>query len=233
MSEGGRSVDFALCGALSPTSCGGSSDVAACLEHPQGGKSVLGYTTSREYEAMSDPDAGVVLTLTGQKHGTHSGAFYQLKLTLECDEDASEGAITSKSFPPALGGTTYEATLKTAVACPIRTSLSGGTIFLLVLFAVAVVYVGFGALYNWRVRGASGMELLPNAAFWREFASLVADGCRFTAARITGRTPPQTQSTAYQASLMEQGPGGEAQQEAEEGKPPQQQPQQQQPQQQA
>lgn len=215
MSDGGRSVEFALCGALPQSSCSGHSDVAACLDHPQGGKSILGYTTAREYEAMSDPDKGVTLTFTGQTHGSHTSAFYRLKLTLLCDEDASEGAIQSKSFPPPLGGSTYEATLKTAVACPVRQSLSGGTIFLLVFFAAAVLYVGFGALYNWRVRGASGMELLPNAAFWRQFATLVADGCRFTLATVTCRAPPQTQSTAYQASLMDQSPGAQKQQEGQ------------------
>lgn len=56
--------------------------------------------------------------------------------------------------------------------------LSGGSIFLIVLSSLITVYVIAGLVMN-KVKGRSGVDLLPNVEFWRSLPGLVADGYRF------------------------------------------------------
>lgn len=56
--------------------------------------------------------------------------------------------------------------------------LSGGSIFLIVLFSVLGAYFVFGSVIN-AARGKRGLSVVPNAGFWRDLPHLVADGYRF------------------------------------------------------
>lgn len=55
--------------------------------------------------------------------------------------------------------------------------LSGGTIFFIVLLVTFSMYFSFGFFYLRLVRGAKGIEQIPNRNFWFRIGNLLADGC--------------------------------------------------------
>ncbi|XP_072396066.1 cation-dependent mannose-6-phosphate receptor-like [Diabrotica undecimpunctata] len=57
--------------------------------------------------------------------------------------------------------------------------MSGGSIFLLILFIVAGIYFVGGAALLYFIRGARGVEMIPNIDFWRNLPGLVKDGLIF------------------------------------------------------
>ena len=80
-------------------------------------------------------------------------------------------------------------TLNSAYVCTLTASsggssagkgLSGGSIFLILFFVGAFVYLVGGILFNKYKRGLSGSELIPNIGFWRDLPGLVKDGCVFS-----------------------------------------------------
>jgi len=65
--------------------------------------------------------------------------------------------------------------------------LSPGSIFLIIFFVSAVVYVIAGFIVNWKVRGSSmGVEAIPNVELWRQVPGLVVDGLVFTKNKVLG-----------------------------------------------
>jgi len=82
---------------------------------------------------------------------------------------------------------TFTITLKTSVACPGGVTpttpgggMSGGSIFLILLFSCIPVYIGVGFLYGMKMKQLAGIEAFPHIAFWRDLPGLVKDGCRYT-----------------------------------------------------
>ena len=69
-----------------------------------------------------------------------------------------------------------------------RHPLSGGGVFLLVLFFGFVTpYIVGGMAYNRVVHHASGIELLPHSHFWtRALPRAIGDGFRFATCRSVG-----------------------------------------------
>lgn len=71
---------------------------------------------------------------------------------------------------------------------PIRSSgeakgMSGGDVFILILFLVIVIYFGGGMAYNFQRTGGfknGGVPVIPHVQFWRGIPVLVAEGCHFT-----------------------------------------------------
>lgn len=51
--------------------------------------------------------------------------------------------------------------------------LSNGSIFLLLLFITALMYFLGGALLLYFIRGARGIEIIPNIDFWMNLPGLV------------------------------------------------------------
>ena len=49
------------------------------------------------------------------------------------------------------------------------------------------VYCLAGMAYQYKVKQASGSDLIPNKAFWVGLPGLVMDGCKFTYAKISGK----------------------------------------------
>lgn len=74
-----------------------------------------------------------------------------------------------------------EFTLNSPHACLIEIDqgLSTGSIFLLLLFFGFLFYFIIGGALLYFLRGASGLELIPNIDFWRELPGLVKDGTLF------------------------------------------------------
>ncbi|CAM4698186.1 unnamed protein product [Leuciscus chuanchicus] len=83
--------------------------------------------------------------------------------------------------------------LDTDVLCPANPSkLSGGSIFLIVVFSCLAVYLTGGFLYQRLVVGAKGVEQFPNYAFWSQIGNLSADGCDFVCRSRGNREEPPT-----------------------------------------
>lgn len=55
-------------------------------------------------------------------------------------------------------------------------SLSGGSIFLIVMVCLIFVYVTGGVAFQFFVRKQRGWEMIPNVAFWRMLPGLIVDG---------------------------------------------------------
>lgn len=66
--------------------------------------------------------------------------------------------------------------------------LSGGSVFLIIFFVSAAVYLIVGVIVKWKVMHVPvGVELIPNINFWREIPGLIADGFRFTRDKTCNR----------------------------------------------
>ncbi|KAI8601179.1 autophagy-related protein 27 [Dissophora ornata] len=129
------------------------------------------------------------LTLKG---GNIDGQDQSAVITFICDM-----AITDDKAGPTL--TKYENGIaffswKSSVACPKLTQLpvaeegmGGFSIFLTVLAVFGLVYVVAGAVYKHKVYHATGLDLLPNIDFWRDFPGLVMDVTRHVWESVTGR----------------------------------------------
>ncbi|CAG5121021.1 unnamed protein product, partial [Candidula unifasciata] len=65
------------------------------------------------------------------------------------------------------------------VCCPnfvpssSSSSMSAGTVMVIVFFSVLVVYVLFGTIFQVAVRKAQGRDRIPNVSLWTAFPSLV------------------------------------------------------------
>jgi hypothetical protein len=91
---------------------------------------------------------------------------------------------------------TFDVMILTDAACPISGGgLSGGTIFLLALLVLCILYLIVGILINKFSRMKSGREVVPNVEFWVSLPGLVVDGAKFSVHKITGRTPRSGYST--------------------------------------
>jgi hypothetical protein len=74
----------------------------------------------------------------------------------------------------------YALEFQSKYACPKRSSLSGGSVFLLIFFLGGGLYFGGGFVYNWKVKHLEGVERIPQYAFWSMIPGLIVDGVFFT-----------------------------------------------------
>ncbi|CAF1331606.1 unnamed protein product [Rotaria sordida] len=68
--------------------------------------------------------------------------------------------------------------------------LSGGAVFLIILFSVALVYIAVGMIYNGLIKNQSGINLLPNTQFWIGLPLNAIEGCRTTLGFCSGSSRP-------------------------------------------
>lgn len=64
--------------------------------------------------------------------------------------------------------------------------LSGGWIFIIILFSTFAAYAIFGSIINWKVRHQTGSAIFPNSSFWSGFGSLIKDGVFYIKGKISG-----------------------------------------------
>lgn len=124
------------------------------------------------------------------------------KVTYKCDPNADP------SQDVAVGETQqqlYEFTITSKYCCPqgsdpgpgpgpgpnpqieVTVSVSVGSVLLIVFFALAVVYLVAGILFNKFARHNTGKEVVPNVSLWVALPGLVKDGCLFVVGKITRR----------------------------------------------
>jgi len=173
-----------VCRNLISTICG-SSNIAACQQwdpNTPAGKATLGLTTTAAFVPL------VRTTTANQKgatlrfaNGTGGRAF---ELDFQCDPSITTiGAPTFEIETPKLF---YNFAWATSLACPTNApppgtggKLSGGGIFLILVFCLFAVYVAAGITYNVVRKKATGKEIIPNVEFWLAIPGLVKDGVMF------------------------------------------------------
>lgn len=61
-----------------------------------------------------------------------------------------------------------------------NSSLSNGSVFLILLFVGFIIYMVGGACVLYTLRGARGLEMIPNIDFWKGLPSLVRVSLLYT-----------------------------------------------------
>ncbi|XP_063916028.1 uncharacterized protein LOC135132039 [Zophobas morio] len=93
-------------------------------------------------------------------------------------------------------GTDPTLTFTSRYACVIthHPGMSTGSVFLLIFFISVVVYLVGGCLILYFIRGARGLEMIPNIDFWRSLPGLMKDGIifLFSGCSPTAITTPET-----------------------------------------
>jgi hypothetical protein len=118
----------------------------------------------------------------------------QIDINIQCDPTAAVlsfvnfvEATPSQPPPPSYK---YTLSLTSSVLCG-GGGVSGGTIFVIILFTGAILYVIGGVVYNKFQLQKDGIELLPNVEFWREVPGYIQDGAMFTKSKIMSIVSPQ------------------------------------------
>jgi len=161
---------------------------APIIQLLQGTTECTAYLADLATQAWSkDANNHIVLAYgNGQPCG---GVSRAAKISFECDSSTESNFYEAKTDYPTQ--CQYEFEWKTKYACPgmagTSGGLTGGAWFLIFLFAIILpVYLIGGVIFNMR-KGATGIEAIPNIAFWRDLPSLLKEGCKFTFGRCCGR----------------------------------------------
>eukprot|EP01064_Diplonema_japonicum_P025384 TRINITY_DN3678_c0_g2_i1.p1 TRINITY_DN3678_c0_g2~~TRINITY_DN3678_c0_g2_i1.p1 ORF type:complete len:189 (+),score=37.86 TRINITY_DN3678_c0_g2_i1:54-620(+) len=64
--------------------------------------------------------------------------------------------------------------------------ISGGAIFLIIFFVGFAVYMAAGMAYMFKVKGESGVNIIPHVEFWKDLPNLMKDGALFIKNKVTG-----------------------------------------------
>jgi len=173
-----------VCRSLLTDLCG-ASDVAGCAQYSPnpGGKFSIGKASTLAWMRLQDvPEGGYGVT------ATHTGGIQSRMMQIDfiCDESAGPGTPT---FLTENERKDYIFRWKTQYACPVNapSGLSLGSILLITVACLAVVYLVSGILYNKYKKGLSGLELLPNVEFWVAIPGLSKDGVLFVINKIKGK----------------------------------------------
>jgi len=123
--------------------------------------------------------AGLVANFqaTGNDQQTRKGV-----VTVNCNPNAQNPDNKAFVAPQNVNG--YAASFDSAFACGTAGGLSGGSVFLIILFAGFAAYFIGGMVFLAGVKGQRGREMVPNLGFWMMIPGLIQDGATFTVKRI-------------------------------------------------
>jgi len=184
----GNTYFLNICAQAQPpgNTCG--QDTAVCQQGTNGAWYLCGTLSSM---ALSDGDKGPATGVTvdydnGRLCGTTPRST---TVFVECRPNAPT-AITSTV--ESSGSCHYSLYMESGVACPKAGTGSGGSdsvggvVFIGIVFGGLFLYFAIGSLYNWKVRGHSGTEIIPQSSFWLGLPGLCKDGAMFLKDRIFG-----------------------------------------------
>jgi len=168
-----------VCHGLVTSLCGG--DVIACQQwdktSPQG-HAAMGVATTQKFEKNA---LGVVLQYI---NGPDSR---QTEIDFICDAAAGIGKPQYVIENPQHH---YTFSWNTQYACPVTVGAGGispGSIILIILVCLIVIYLVAGLIFNKFKRGLNGIELIPNVTFWTSIPGLVKDGVMFIVNKVRNR----------------------------------------------
>jgi len=143
-------------------------------------RSTLGQANTMKITAMTEKgQQGWIASFTG---GTGwSGGTVQMEIYFPCQS----GGIGTPSLTSS-ANSDFKFNWPSNVGCTApkdkkggSSKVTGGGIFLILLFCGSFVYLAIGVVVNKFVRHQEGIEILPNVAFWTGFGGLIKDGGKF------------------------------------------------------
>jgi len=147
-----------------------------------GGKAAMGTASTLQFQPATAPGF--------QNYGV-TAEFLQgdldrrMEIDFKCDPNAGVGAPVFQNEAPTHH---YNFLWVSQFACPVAGGgLSPGSIMLIILACLVVIYLVAGILFNKFKRGLNGIEMVPNVEFWISIPGLVKDGVMFLVNKITRR----------------------------------------------
>jgi len=67
-----------------------------------------------------------------------------------------------------------------------RGGLSGGSMFMIILFTGFATYCIAGSLINWKLYGQTGSEMIPHDKFWKALPTHTRNGCAWSSSTAQG-----------------------------------------------
>ncbi|CAF2045809.1 unnamed protein product [Rotaria magnacalcarata] len=176
------------CGLVPTNTCGKNAlpferGMTSCQERIEGTKFespmgfLDGYGKSPNLQFSENPlgpGTGIVMNM---RNAFCNGGPRLVKVTFICDKNIKKPTTMSISEKPTCQ---FTITIKAAEACPLTKDLTGGAIFIIILFVLIIVYAVSGVLYNRFKHKESGLALLPHVSFWLHLGGLTLNGCKFT-----------------------------------------------------
>ena len=203
------------------TLCGNFTDVCPDnLKYPsmetypnfQGCRRGIGLLPNAKLVALPNDKEGVQVNYRNDAPAqTCTGSFGEsvipvTTLNMECNEAISKYKVGKVVYDPALW-CKLEVTIESKHACakavepkPITIGgdgIGGGWIFLTVLAVGFILYLTGGIVYKRSVKGAAGIEMIPNVDFWREFFASVSEGGIIVWYAMTCRKRPGNEAEVY------------------------------------
>jgi len=199
-----RTYVISFCSTAGTSSCAGYPNAMGCITWPPIYVAPLGNlaTSTWSFIDITQPQMGAQLTMTGGKdiddpsYCPTSGNTLQASVLFLCVNWPGDDSIWVSQYGSTVVGCSWVITVNSVSVCSFQpapaSSISGGTIFLIIVIIVTVLYCVGGVLFMKFARQKTGIELIPNSGFWRELWSLIVDGCKFSWWKIRsvcGRAP--------------------------------------------
>jgi len=131
-----------------------------------------------------DGGKGVVATFTSPPD--KGGTVRKGTVTVNCDAAAAQPQNIKIHNPD--NPTGYYISFDHVLGCGNGGggALSGGSIFLILVFAGIAAYFLAGVIFLGAVKGQRGKEMIPNLGFWTMVPGLIQDGATFSIKKIKG-----------------------------------------------
>jgi len=201
-----QTLSFAPCTTGTSAGCGSSGQplnqctgVASCCAvcqswsedtGPAGACLGLG---SKFISASAMSSSSVKITYGGGDVVTPGNTPRQVDIVINCEQGGS--TLGFSSFTPAEVTTPpppyylYTLTLTSNALCG---GISGGSVFLIILFSAAVLYLIAGVIVNKFHFQKEGIEIVPNIDFWKEVPGWIVDGVMLTKTKIMSAVSSQS-----------------------------------------
>jgi len=174
----------------------------ACQKYTSGGATYRMMANARTVVA-SGTATGVVVTYTGGDYCPTPQVYRSLVITFSCGTSATSLPTYVSESPSCQ----YNFNWNTIAGCGVlgggdddddddddggggggggSSNIGGGDVFLIIFFVGGFLYVAIGMAYNYKFKGQTGVEMVPNIEFWRGLPSMLKDGFVFTGQKISG-----------------------------------------------
>jgi len=172
-----------VCRPLVVSTCG--PNAAGCQQwdpKSTGGHATMGSASAVQYQTAAIPGFEN-FGLTAEY--AQGDLDRRMEIDFSCDPNAGTGSPAFKNEGPTHH---YNFVWSSQYACPVKAGgLSPGSIMLIIIASLLVIYLVAGILFNKFKRQLGGIEMIPNVEFWISIPGLVKDGVMFLINKITKR----------------------------------------------
>mmetsp|Transcript_4538 Transcript_4538/g.11222 ORF Transcript_4538/g.11222 Transcript_4538/m.11222 type:complete len:263 (+) Transcript_4538:220-1008(+) len=171
----------------------GCTSSAVCQQPASGDAKSCGKLDTQKYSVVGEDNGETVSVLYNDGTQCQDGTPRQTTITLKCGKDPTQ-IVGSVAEDPAnkcfylitMQGKELCATGSTPPKGGSDNSLSGGSIFLIILACSIVLYLIVGVGVKFQKYEARGIDLIPNLDFWRDLPFLCKDGVMFVVDKVKG-----------------------------------------------